>query len=45
MMIYREYDDEILCDYFTVTVMDVFRALLSEAERQYKRDQPMKPEM
>jgi len=41
MMAYREYDDEILRDYFTVTVMDVDRALLSEAER----DKPTRPEM
>jgi len=45
MMAYREYDDEILRDYFTLTIMDVIRALPSEAERQYERDQPTKPEM
>jgi len=42
-MAYREYDNRIFRDYFDVDVMDV--ALLSEAERQYKRVQPTKPEM
>lgn len=45
MMAFREYDDEILRNYFDIIVMDVVRALLSETDCQYERDQPTKPDM
>lgn len=45
MMAYSEYNEEILRDYFDLTVADVVCALLSKAERQLKRDQPTKTEM
>ncbi|KAL4121005.1 hypothetical protein QTP88_013593 [Uroleucon formosanum] len=32
---YREYDDQILRDYFDVSVMDVITTLLDESELQY----------
>jgi len=34
----REYDDQILRDYFKVSVMDVVAALMAKIELQYSTD-------
>jgi len=34
----REYDDEVLAQYFDVTVMDVIAALFAKAEIQYSTE-------